>query len=340
MTTDNLGSESLVLNPGTLWSALESAAEHGSTGWRLIRCRQTPGCSLFAAVEPVTKRRVLLLPLNGARSPSRSSWPRCNGLDPISISVSGEAHVGVGLKERRFADVFDALLVDVSRKVEAAVSSEEALAAMLGQLARWHKFLTAATGGLSVERQRGLWGELHCLREHLMPAVGNAAAVSGWHGPAKAHQDFQFSEVAIEVKTTTAKQPQSVRITSERQLDDKKWKCLFLHVLVLEEMEGSGLTLPDLIAEIRIELLADPLAQESFEDALLMSGYLGSHEHNYTGIGRSLRVQHWFRVSAKFPRIVEDSLPSGVGDISYGLNLAACGGFIATPQEVVRALVT
>jgi hypothetical protein len=34
----------------------------------------------------------------------------------------------------------------------------------------------------------------------------------------------------VEVKTTAAKQPQSVRITSERQLDDTGVGALFLHV--------------------------------------------------------------------------------------------------------------
>jgi hypothetical protein len=57
----------------------------------------------------------------------------------------------------------------------------EAVATLLGQLVRWQKFLAASVEGLSDEAQRGLWGELHCLRERLLPALG-AAAVAGWKG--------------------------------------------------------------------------------------------------------------------------------------------------------------
>jgi hypothetical protein len=244
MTSTNPGLANASLDPSAIWATLVTASTKGTAGWRLVRCRATPGRSLFAAIDPGADRRVLLLPLSGARAPVRRHWPRCAGLEPVSVAISDEPHVGVALKDPRFADVFDALAVDLSRRVEAACTPDEALAALLGQLTRWQKFLAAAAEGLSPESQRGLWGELHCLQEQLLPKLGTNISVTAWKGPARAHQDFQFSNGAIEVKTTTAKQPQSVRITSERQLDDKAWPALFLHVLVLEEHEGAALTLP------------------------------------------------------------------------------------------------
>lgn len=61
-----------------------------------------------------------------------------------------------------------------------------------------------------------------------------------WKAALAAHQDFQFSTGALEVKTTAAKQPQSVRITSERQLDDTGVGALFLHVVVVDEREVAA----------------------------------------------------------------------------------------------------
>lgn len=338
MTTTEPSAAKMQLEPAKLWAVLTSAATKGVAGWRLVRCRNTPGLSLFAALEPGAGRRALLLPLSGSRAPSRRLWPRIAGLEPLTVAVSGEPHVGIALKDIRFADVFDALTVDLSRRIESARTQNEALAALLGQLARWQYFLTAVADGLSAESQRGLWGELHCLSEHLMPKLGLAEAVNGWKGPTRAHQDFQFRQGALEVKTTTAKQPQSIRITSERQLDDKAWPALFLHVLVLEEHEGAALTLPRLVETLRDKLAADLIAREKFDDALLNAGYLDAHAPRYAGIGYTLRIAHWFRVSVDFPRIVEASLPSGVGEVRYALSLAACSAFRTTAQRAIKAL--
>lgn len=176
----------------------------------------------------------------------------------------------------------------------AASGVKQAAAELLGRLRRWQQFLTAARDLLSIEAQRGLWGELHVLRTHLLPALGAAATVVGWKASAAAHQDFQFSGGAVEVKTTAAKQPQSVRITSERQLDDTGVGALYLHVVVVDEREVEssrrgnealtesgnatggtmrdkqslltsaatklGLSLPALIADVRAGLSADLIA--------------------------------------------------------------------------------
>lgn len=79
----------------------------------------------------------------------------------------------------------------------------------------------------------------------------------------------QVASGAVEVKTTTAKQPQSVRITSERQLDQAGIPWLFLHVVVLDEREVEGVhdsvgeSLPGIVAALRKQLQATAAAAES-----------------------------------------------------------------------------
>ncbi len=70
-----------------------------------------------------------------------------------------------------------------------------------------------------LRRKRGLWGELHTLHKLLLVSAERAIVLRGWQGNSAASQDFQYPSLAIEVKTTAAKQPQTVRISSERQLD-------------------------------------------------------------------------------------------------------------------------
>jgi hypothetical protein len=280
--------------------------------------------------------------------PSRNRWPSCLGLELFLRRLSGdgadEATPGVTLKEPRFADVFTALAEDLARQVTEAGSAAAQVKTLLGQLARWQKFLAASAEGLTAEQQRGLYGELHVLRSDLLPALGAATAVNGWTAPGGAHQDFQFATGAVEVKTTVAKQPLAVRITSERQLDDTGIAALFLHVVVLDEREvdlgrsGEGESLPALVEDLRKRLKEQPGVLELFNDRLLEDGYLDAHAPRYEGRRFCLRREMTFRVGRGFPRLVERDLPEGVGDVSYALSLAACKEFSVLPGEMVARL--
>ncbi|AKC84050.1 hypothetical protein IMCC26134_09475 [Verrucomicrobia bacterium IMCC26134] len=163
-------------------------------------------------------------------------------------------------------------------------------------------------------------------------------AVAGWKGPVGAHQDFQYPGAWIEVKTTLAKQPHTVRIASERQLDDTHAPALFLHVLMLETHEGGAATLPALVAQLRATLTPWPAAREAVEEALLAARYLDSHAPRYAATGYAVRQADTFRVGAGFPRIIEADLPPGVGDASYQLSLAACAAFSVPIFAIIDAL--
>jgi len=190
---------------------------------------------------------------------------------------------------------------------------------------------------LTIQQQGSSRGELHFLRARLIPLLGGAA-VAGWKGPEGAHQDFQFSGAWIEVKTTLAKQPQTVRIASECQLDDTRAPAFFLHVLALETHEGGAATLPSEVAAVREALGAWPSARENFEEALLAAGYLDQHAPRYAAVGYAVRQAQDYRVGPGFPRIVEADLATGVGEVSYALSLAACARFTALPETISTAL--
>src|SRR5436190_12030895 len=158
-----------------LWKALEADAATGKTGpsgWLLRLAQPAPSCPLYVGLELGSRRRAMLLRLPSDSVPPRRYWPRCKGLEPLAVAVDGSAHFGVALKEARFADVFTALAEDLVRRVAEAGNPSAQARAFLGQLARWQKFLSASFDGLSEESQRGLWGELYFLREHLLPKIG------------------------------------------------------------------------------------------------------------------------------------------------------------------------
>ena len=327
-----------------LWRELESVC--GRTreptdvkpkAWALRLAKPDPACQLHVGVELATGRRGLLLRIDRRVLPGKRLWPACRGLEVLAVSADrSDVLFGVALKDAHQADVFTVLAEDLARRVTDADTPATRISALLGGLARWQKFLAASLDGLSDEQQRGLWGELYFLREHLLPALG-ASAVNGWKGGERSHQDFQFTTGAVEVKTTLAKQPQTVRITSERQLDAKRWDVLFLHVLALDVRETNE-TLPALVVSLRLALSGDAAALERFEEELLEYGYLDAHAPRYSGRGYVVRSANFFRVGTKFPCLVEADLPAGIGDVNYALSVGACEPFKVTSRAVVTAL--
>lgn len=328
-----------------LWQALETdAANVGGTAWLTRRATAQPGWPLLLGIDPVSKTRALLLSAPQTALPPRCEWPECRGLDLQMLALGEETYVSVRLRDLAGADVFNALAKDIAPCVSATVNAREAVAALFGRLRRWQQFLLAAKAGLSLEQERALWGELHVALTHMLPVFGPAVVVEAWKAPAAAHQDFQFSSGSLEVKTTAAKQPQSVRITSERQLDDTGVGVLFLHVIALDERdvapEGStsGQSLPALIAKLRNALAIDPVALANFEDRLLDAGYLDIHSARYEGRRRTIRQEWTFHVKDGFPRLTEHELPEGVGDVAYALSLAACFPFTIETVTAITSL--
>lgn len=315
------------------WTALES--EEPGDSWRLQLARPIKDHPLFVAISGA--RRALLLRTPSSAIPPRHHWPSSAGLELLGLQLNDQTYFGVALREPRFRDVFAALAEDLARRIEATTSPTEAVATLLDQLTRWQKFLASLRGGLSAEEQRGLWGEIYFLRSHLLPALG-PSIVAAWKGPEGAIQDFQLLSGCVEVKTTLANQPQVVRIVNERQLDDTHRNALFLHALALEVLEGDAATLPAAVHSLRAALAPHAIASEQFEDALLAIGYFDTHAPRYAGCGYAVRSESNFRVRVGFPRLIENDLPIGVGDTSYGLSLAACAGYAVSPEELIRTL--
>ena len=324
-----------------LWQEME--AEGGSV-WRMRLARKHGAHPLVVALEPLLHSRVLLVAVPGVALPPRREWPECRGLEWLTIGLEGVSYWGVRLRDATSTDVFSALARDLDDRLSIAKGPEQAAAELFGRLKCWQQFLKAWQEGMSPEARRGLWGELHALHVHILPVLGLAVAVTGWKASAAAHQDFQFPHAAVEIKTSSAKQPQGVRVTSERQLDDTGVGVLFLHVVIVDEREVSmtastpGRRLPAMIAAIRAELAGDPPTLALFNDRLFDRGWLDAHAPRYEDRRLMVREEITCRVVAGFPRILESELPIGVGDVNYALSLAACMPFAVSLQEMQDTL--
>lgn len=326
-----------------LWRAMEAEAPTASA-WLVRAAAPEAENRLLIALEQSTRIRALLLPASRADIPPRRDWPDCRGLELTSLSLPSGSFFAVRLRDPTCEDVFSILADDAAGRIAKATDLADSVRILLDLLHRWQLFLTAARTGLGTDAQRGLFGELHFLRSHLMPVLPRIVAVAGWKASEGSHQDFQFPSVAVELKTTSAKRPHAVRITSERQLDDTGAGILFLHTVEVDERELAsspqvgGLSLVDVVGEIRKELESDARSTLIFNERLLQAGWLDSAAARYESRRWAIRRERSYRIETGFPRIIEAMLPPGIGDVSYALDLEACGAFLIDTVEILAAI--
>lgn len=326
-----------------IWQLLEAPVSKQTTKYVKRRVEPQSVCSLFLAVAKPSNQHMLQIKLAEVPAAMIGNMPSARGVE-ITILPDEEEKNGVmlqlTLKERRFDNIFDALINDVIGVVANAQSEKAALAAFISRLRHWQRFLEqVGPDGLSREAQQGLYGELWFLRERLIPLIDPYSALLSWAGPGGAHQDFLLKSCAIEVKTTGTKEPQQLIIQSERQLDDTGLAALFLLHLSLNVREGVGETLIMIVDTLRQLLKAHTAASELYEDRLLEVGFLQSQSPQYERIGYNVRKVNLFQVKGAFPRIVEADLKPGVGSVRYSIAASECRHFTVTEDEFKSQLM-
>jgi hypothetical protein len=243
------------------------------------------------------------------------------------------------LTEAAHADVFDVISNDVLRHIVQATDDKAAFDAFIPRIDEWQHFLDQLPqDGLTEQAQQGLFAELWFLRNFLLAEIGPHRAVRAWAGPKSLAKDFHLAGLAFEVKSGSAKQHSRFSISSEIQLDSHGVNRLILYGLLLERLVGGGMSLVELAAAIRTELLqSDPVSAILFSELLLQTGYIDSDASRYT-TRFAIRSEHFFDVTGNFPRIVEADLRSGVGDVHYSILQSECERY-SMPENDVRILI-
>jgi hypothetical protein len=306
-----------------VWTTLERAAP-GPTGWAKTRVHPRSSQDLWAAVKHPQMYRTLVYVIDARDAPLSKELPQLRHL-AVEMTSHDEDRVELHtrLEDSSLGDVFSVLAGDIAHRISEASNAAEGVSALIARLQHWRSLLQPEDGqGLSLERRRGLFGELFVLRSLLIAGVSPTDLVNGWVGPTGANQDLQMPIAAIEVKTTSAKKPQSIQISSERQLDGTGIDSLFLaHVCLDERNAGEGESLPELVHDLEKRLGGALLS--AFRQTLYASGLLPTAMAHYEEPKYTLRSQEYFEVSGDFPRIVEDMCPTGLGDVRYSIQLGA-----------------
>ena len=318
-----------------IYTEIELAQLPDETRSGVVRRRipsQSP-CDLLIGVQKPANVRLLTVRFRASAVPVPYELPEFRSLEmQVQQEMeSGAERLSITLRAPQSAwnDIFTSLTEDITRAVGSQTEENTAAQVFQRRLQQWQMLLQkTGVSGLTEERQQGLYGELWCLREIVLPEMQPATSLVAWTGPEAADRDFQFVDgIGVEVKTTRIAAPQTLAISSERQLDDAGLNALYLLHLSAERTQEAGETLPQIIASLHNTLSADPLASSLFAEKLLGAGCLDVHFARYKHTGYRIRDVHLYRVREGFPRITPQDISAGIGSVRYVVSAAACVPF-------------
>ena len=324
----------------SVWTKLEndlrSDANSESRIYRRLDLKNESGLRLGVITLGNVRELLIQIDENDDYSFNPPKWVGM-GFDIITLDIpdEGTRHISLYLKDTEHKRVFAMICSDIAKtlsQMDYPSHRTHELKAILDQWTRFFKFF--GPDGLSSESQRGLYGELTWLELLLETDMNMSVLVESWQGFKRAYYDFELNGRVVEVKTTMTKEPRKVRISNERQLDDRYIDSLHLYVLTLQKFETGGETLPELVDKIKETLKHNAMASDAFDMSLKKAGYLDFHAHNYTS-GYFRKKQEVYQVLNGFPRIIDFS--AGVGDVSYSITISACSSFADDLKSVVTS---
>jgi len=237
-----------------------------------------------------------------------------------------------------FEEIFDDLVTNLIDSANAHTAPLDGFRAFLSRLDLWKRFASRVPeSGLTRSQQIGLYGELWVMRKSILPILSPFDAIEMWQGPNFATQDFQLRGLALEVKTSTHSRPEQLTIASEKQLDPAPWDVLLLTHVASDYNNGAGETLPEIIKSIG-SIMDRSNAGVIFFDKLLECGYTDAHEAKYSSHGFSVKHGQSYVVSDNFPSILSSELDSGVGNVSYSVDVAALDAYMISDEKINELL--
>lgn len=313
-------------------------------GWHARRIHASSATPIHAALRQPGAAKALLLEVKARSIHPANTFPSSSGfnvtLEPLVPGPHGTVRVCLELIDNRYADVFAILADDVAASVAAASSELAGIAALIGRLNTWQRFLKRhGDRSLSDQERIGLFAELLVLRDLLAKGLAASDCVDAWRGPWGGAQDFSLRTCAVEVKATASIHAVSFNVSNLAQLDGRSLPALILRHVALTRAPGSSETLPNLVDSLRQTIAAtDPAAAKRFSDSLLEVGYLDAQRSDYDNDAYFVHAQRNFEVRGDFPRILSTDLCSGIVTCSYSVELAACLPFLIDETQADQVI--
>lgn len=258
----------------------------------------------------------------------------------IRIKKMADAHLGtktilIELTDDAILQPFMKLSEDIIDAVGKARSHEVCVHVRI-RLEIWRYMLSLSSGALGRNEQKGLIAELRFLRNVCFKAMPIDKAIKAWTGPLGSPRDFSFGKLYVEIKSNRGSVNSNIKISSETQLAAQAPEELYLCVLGLDDAPSGPVCLSNEVKLTKDAIGDNYLANEEFALRLAAVGY--SDDIDYSAFTWDITNQNAYVISEGFPRITPSSLPLGVSEVKYSLDLSKCEPFRIELSSVVKAI--
>lgn len=218
---------------------------------------------------------------------------------------------------------------NIIRFVCSISNEDKPFEAIVLRYKQWQNLLKANHDGvLSVEKIRGLIGELLFLRDFLIPQFGAKTSIDYWKGPIGADQDFMTENNWYEIKTISSGSD-TVLISSIEQLDSERFGNGEIVVFALDTTttaDPNAIRVNGLVQEIKMQLSEN---EAYYLDNFLFSnlGYYNKQEYDVGNYIVRLSSTQRYTINSNTPVLRKSDIPSAVVAIKYTLSLAGLNSF-------------
>ena len=291
----------------------------------------------FAATNHITGNHLYIFETSkNAKFPEFKNY-KFKGVFIEIFEFEDAKELHIYLLDNQLKDIFSLFIENIVEEISKSVTENEALVETSNVVLKWKKLFDKINfQGLTIERQKGLIGELLLFNSLLDEEYSIDALLESWTGPDFNDKDFRFGSFGIEVKLTSSKVPK-VKISSERQLDNENLTKLYLVLYVVEEVKDKGFSLNSIIEQIRTKINNNQNALKFFNERLLLVGYFDEDFENYKR-QYAFRKRNFYEVTSDFPRLVASDLPIGLFDTKYNIELSAIEQFLVSNESILELI--
>lgn len=305
-------------------------------GEHLIKTRidEVVNFSCFAATNHITGTHIFILELNHKNEMPEIKTKKFRGVSLEIFDFEEEKkELHIFLLDNELKDIFFFFIEDIIESITTAITENEALIKISNIILKWKKLFEKYTNkALSLEKQKGLIGELLFLEILLNNGFDIEQLLTIWCGPEYEDKDFLYKNIGVEVKLSTSKLPK-IQISNERQLDDLGMKYLFLIHIILDEVKGAGFSLNDLVKRVGDRFSNNNSSTLNYIEKLTKVGYEIEDYDCYNNMYQ-LREINYYSVSTDFPKIIPIDLINGVYNVTYLVEPTAVNNFLISFEQL------
>ena len=224
------------------------------------------------------------------------------------------------LKNDQLLPVFSIFCEDLASCVIGEMDEYFALLKLKNRFSTWTALFKKSRTPLSLEKAKGLYGELFFINDYLISKYDDGKTIKGWGGPEMYNKDFSIDDTWYEIKTINCAST-TAKIASIHQLSSEinGW----LITIRVEEMTDSydgELSTINKLCESIISKISTTETKDIFLEKLSSIGFdfcddLGNKNYHVTSVDA-------YFVENDFPALKEKDIKSdAINNVSYELIL-------------------